>query len=84
MEETGLEVPTDVNEGQLSLTEIVQAPLGTEANLTFQVVRIVGPGLQREQPVTDTGFGDSQLIFTCLCKLFQCDKCKKHDCGVGL
>lgn len=47
------------------LTQIVETPLGTEADLPLQVVGMLRPQLQDSQAIADAGLGHRQLVLTC-------------------
>lgn len=47
------------------LTQIVEAPLGTEPDLPLQVVGMLRPQLQDGEATADAGLGHRQLVLTC-------------------
>lgn len=47
------------------LTQIVEAPLRTEADLPLQVVGVLRPQLQDGQTVANAGLGHGQLVLAC-------------------
>ena len=46
------------------LTEVVEAPLGAEADLALQVVRVLRPGLQDGEAIADARLAHRQLVLT--------------------
>jgi len=44
------------------LTEIVEAPLGAESDLSLQVVQLLRPQLQNSKSIADRRLGHSQLV----------------------